>query len=36
MEYEESIRKDLETLGIVPDSVSHTSDHFDLILAKAD
>ena len=34
MEYEESIKKDLETLGIVPDSVSHTSDHFDFLLEK--
>lgn len=32
MEFEDSIKKDLKSLGIVADSVSHTSDHFDLIL----
>jgi len=29
MEFEESIIKDLATLQIMPDFVSHTSDHFD-------
>ncbi|KAJ3321097.1 hypothetical protein HDU76_000149 [Blyttiomyces sp. JEL0837] len=28
-EFEESIKQDLELLGIKPDMVSHTSDHFD-------
>lgn len=31
MEYENSIKEDLELLGIKPDSVSHTSDHFSKI-----
>lgn len=31
-EFKENIIKDLATLGIVPDSISHTSDHFDLFL----
>eukprot|EP01129_Flabellula_baltica_P014881 TRINITY_DN7270_c0_g1_i1.p1 TRINITY_DN7270_c0_g1~~TRINITY_DN7270_c0_g1_i1.p1 ORF type:complete len:722 (+),score=197.87 TRINITY_DN7270_c0_g1_i1:33-2198(+) len=35
-EYEDAIIKDLATMGIVPDSVSHTSQHFDLILSKAE
>jgi glutamyl-tRNA synthetase len=29
MEFEESIMKDLKTLNIFPDQVSHTSDYFD-------
>jgi glutamyl-tRNA synthetase len=31
MEYENSIKEDLELLGIRPDHVSHTSDHFPKI-----
>jgi len=32
-EFEESIIKDLQTLGIKPDVVSHTSDHFEKLQA---
>jgi glutamyl-tRNA synthetase len=35
-EYKESILKDLETLGIVPDQMSNTSDYFEHILEKAE
>jgi glutamyl-tRNA synthetase len=31
-EYVDNIKRDLATLGIVPDVVSHSSDHFDLCL----
>ena len=33
MEFEESIIKDLATLEIYPDEVTHTSDHFDFLQA---
>ena len=33
-EYKESILEDLKTLEIYPDQFTHTSDYFDLIIAK--
>ena len=30
-EFQENILRDLKTLNIVPDAVSHTSDHFDYL-----
>ena len=35
VEFEEAILKDLASLGVKPDKVSHTSDHFALIMSKA-
>jgi len=35
VEYEEGIIKDLETIGIVPASISWTSDHFETIIEFA-
>lgn len=35
-EFKKSILADLETLGIKPDMYTNTSDHFDLILQKAE
>eukprot|EP01130_Rhizamoeba_saxonica_P001741 TRINITY_DN11597_c0_g1_i1.p1 TRINITY_DN11597_c0_g1~~TRINITY_DN11597_c0_g1_i1.p1 ORF type:complete len:728 (-),score=186.19 TRINITY_DN11597_c0_g1_i1:37-2220(-) len=35
-EFEEAIEHDLNTMGIIPDRMSHTSDYFDIILAKAE
>lgn len=34
-EFEQSIREDLEILGIIPDKVSYTSDHFETLLEYA-
>lgn len=34
-EFSEAIIKDLQSLGIRPDKVSHTSDHFDVIIEYA-
>ena len=34
MEFAESIQKDLGTLQIFPDQVTHTSDHFELLQGK--
>lgn len=31
-EFVENIKRDLKTLNIVPDAVSHTSDHFDQLI----
>lgn len=31
-EFVENIKRDLKTLDITPDSVSHTSDHFDKLI----
>lgn len=35
-EYVENIKRDLETLGIVPDRITHSSDYFDLCMQHAD
>jgi len=35
-EYEQAILADLAALNVVPDAISHTSDHFDLIEKKAE
>ncbi|KAF8820584.1 glutamate-tRna ligase [Cardiosporidium cionae] len=34
MEFEESIMEDLKMLEVFPDSVTHTSDYFDILQAK--
>jgi len=31
-EFAESIKEDLKTLEIIPDSITHTSDHFELLM----
>jgi glutamyl-tRNA synthetase len=35
-EYAENIKRDLETLGIVPDRITHSSDYFDLCIQHAE
>jgi glutamyl-tRNA synthetase len=35
VEFEEAILSDLESLGVKPDKISHTSDHFATIMSKA-
>jgi glutamyl-tRNA synthetase len=35
MEFEESICKDVELLGITPDAVTHTSEHFQRLYEEA-